>query len=45
MQTHRFLDKIYEGNVKSFVSTLLQQEILSPDELREIEEFWRNENG
>ncbi len=45
MQTHRFLDKIYEGNVKSFVSTLLQQELLSPDELREIEEFWRNENG
>lgn len=43
MQTHSFLDRIYGGNVKSLVSTLLQQEILSPDELREIETFWRNE--
>ena len=44
MQTHSFLDRIYGGNVKSLVSTLLQQEILSPDELREIEAYWRNEN-
>ena len=41
MQTHNFLDKIYEGNVKNLVSTLLQQDILSADELKEIENFWR----
>ena len=41
MQTHSFLDKIYEGNVKNLVSTLLQQDILSADELKEIENFWR----
>lgn len=41
MQTHSFLDKIYEGNVKNLVSTLLQQDILSADELKEIEDFWR----
>ena len=40
-QTHSFLDKIYEGNVKNLVSTLLQQDILSADELKEIENFWR----
>lgn len=43
-QTHSFLDKIYEGNVKSLVSTLLQQEILSAEELQEIEKFWSKKN-
>lgn len=44
MQTHSFLDKIYGGNVKNLVSTLLQQDILSADELKEIESFWRRNN-
>ena len=44
MQTHRFLDKVYSGNVKNLVSTLLRQDILSADELKEIESFWRKEN-
>ncbi len=45
MQTHSFLDKVYEGNVKNLVSALLRQDILSTDELREIENYWRKENG
>lgn len=45
MQTNSFLDKVYGGNVKNLVSTLLRQDILSADELKEIEEFWRKENG
>lgn len=44
MQTYSFLDKVYGGNVKNLVSTLLQQDILSTDELQEIENFWRKEN-
>lgn len=44
MQTHSFLDRVYGGNVKNLVSTLLRQDILSADELKEIEAFWRNEN-
>ncbi len=44
MQTHSFLDKVYGGNVKNLVSTLLRQDILSADELKEIETFWRKEN-
>ena len=44
MQTHSFLDKVYGGNVKNLVSTLLRHDILSADELKEIESFWRNEN-
>ncbi len=45
MQTHCFLDKVYGGNVKNLVATLLQQDILSEDEWKEIENFWRKENG
>lgn len=44
LQTHSFLDKVYGGNVKNLVSTLLRQDILSADELKEIEAFWRKEN-
>ena len=44
MQTHRFLSKVYGGNVKNLVSTLLQQDILSPEELKEIETFWREKD-
>lgn len=43
-QTHRFLDRVYGGNVKNLVSTLLRQDILSADELKEIESFWRKEH-
>ncbi len=43
MQTHSFLDKVYGGNVKNLVSTLLRQDILSTDELKEIETFWEKE--
>ena len=39
-QTRNFLDKVYEGNVGWLVSTLLQQDILSEAELKEIEAFW-----
>lgn len=44
MQTHSFLNKVYGGNVKNLVSTLLREDILSEEELKEIELFWRKEN-
>lgn len=44
MQTQSFLDKVYGGNVKNLVSTLLRQDILSEEELKEIESYWRKEN-
>lgn len=44
VQTHIFLDRVYGGNVKNLVSTLLRQDVLSADEWREIESFWRKEN-
>ena len=44
MQTHNFLDKVYGGDVKHLVSALLQQDMLSADELKEIERFWAKQN-
>lgn len=41
MQTHHFLDRIYAGNAKGLVSTLLQQDIISSEELKEIENYWK----
>lgn len=40
IQTQSFLNKVYGGNVRGLVSTLLQQDIISAEELKEIEEFW-----
>lgn len=45
MQTNSFLDKVYGGNVRGLVSTLLQQDIISPGELNELERFWNGKNG
>lgn len=42
-QTHSFLDRVYGGDVRNLVSTLLRQDILSAQELKEIEEFWKKE--
>ena len=42
-QTHCFLDRVYGGDVRNLVSTLLRQDILSAQELKEIEEFWKKE--
>lgn len=39
-QTHSFLNRVYGGNVKNLVSTLLRQDILSADELAEVERYW-----
>ena len=39
-QTHSFLNRGYSGNVKNLVSTLLRQDILSEDEMAEVERYW-----
>ncbi len=45
MQTHSFLDKVYGGDVKHLVSALVQQEMLSTEDLKEIETFWESQIG
>ena len=44
MQTNSFLDRIFGGNVRGLVSTLLQEDRLSAEELKEIEKFWEEQN-
>ena len=44
-QTQNFLDRVYGGNVRGLVSTLLQQDILSEEEMKEIEAFWKKKKG
>lgn len=45
IQTKSFVNKVYEGNVKGLVSTLIQQDILSSNELKELEKFWRKKKN
>lgn len=40
-QTKTFVDKIYQGNVRGLVSTLLEQDILSSEDLEELSQFWQ----
>ncbi len=40
MQTQTFLNRIYEGNARGLVSTLLRQDVISSADLKEIESFW-----
>ena len=44
-QTQNFLNRVYEGNVSGLVTTLLQQDILSEKEMKEIEAFWKKQKG
>ena len=40
-QTKNFLEKVYEGDVKGLISTLIQQDILSSDDLEKLQAYWR----
>lgn len=40
-QTHVFLDRVYEGNVKNLVTSLLSQDSLTETDWTELESFWK----
>ena len=44
-QTRSLLDKLYQGSAKGLVSTLIQQEMLTPEEYEELKAFWEGEKG
>lgn len=44
LQTSTFLNRIYSGNVRNLVSTLLRQDILSAREMQEVEDYWTSLN-
>lgn len=39
-QTETFLDKIYEGSAKDLISTLIQKEMISPDDYENLKKHW-----
>ena len=43
-QTKCFLDKLYEGNVKGLVATLIQSDMLTSEDYEELKAFWEGRN-
>jgi BlaI family penicillinase repressor len=39
-QTHDFLGRVYEGDAKGLISTLIQNNMVSEKDLKELETFW-----
>lgn len=39
-QTQCLLEKVYGGNAKGLVCTLIQEELLSPEEYEELKTYW-----
>lgn len=39
-QAQSFLDKIYEGNAKGLVATLIEKELLSSEDLEQLKSYW-----
>ncbi|QHI72170.1 BlaI/MecI/CopY family transcriptional regulator [Aminipila terrae] len=44
-QTETFLEKIYEGNVKDLIATLIQKDLISADEYEQVKKHWREDQG
>ena len=44
-QTQTLLDKLYEGNAKGLVSTLIQKDLLSPDDYEDLRKYWKGGEG
>lgn len=40
-QTKTLLDKVYEGNAKGLVSTLIQKDLLSSDDYEDLRRHWK----
>lgn len=44
-QTKNLLDKLYEGDVKGLVSTLIQSEMLTSADYEDLKKFWEGGGG
>jgi len=44
-QTQDFLEKIYEGDAKGLVATLLQKDLLSCEEYEDLKRHWERGGG
>ena len=41
-QTVRFLDKIFEGDTKGLVATLIKKDLLSTSDYEELNKYWKD---
>lgn len=41
IQTKSLLDKLYEGNAKGLVSTLIEKDMLSPEDYEDLRKHWK----
>ncbi len=44
VQTTNLIDKIYEGNVKGLVATLIQNNLIYPEDYEELKKYWEEGN-
>ncbi|EDO0827986.1 BlaI/MecI/CopY family transcriptional regulator [Listeria monocytogenes] len=40
-QTETFVEDIYEGDVKGLITNLVQNDLISPDELEDLQQYWK----
>lgn len=40
VQTKTFLNKIYEGNAKDMISTLIQKDLISIEDYEDLKKYW-----
>ncbi|ECQ9386794.1 BlaI/MecI/CopY family transcriptional regulator [Listeria monocytogenes] len=40
-QTETFVEDIYEGDVKGLITNLVQNDLISPNELEDLQQFWK----
>ena len=40
VQTKKFLDKLYAGNVRGLVATLIESDMLTPEDYEELRKYW-----
>lgn len=45
LQTKTLLDKLYEGNAKGLVSTLIEKDMLSPEDYEDLRKHWKGGEG
>jgi len=43
--TQSFLGKVFKGDAKSLVASLIKQDCLSADDIAELQEFWKKERA
>lgn len=45
VQTQSFLNKLYDGNVKGLVTTLIQRDMFTAEDYEELKRFWEGGAG